>query len=425
MRTLISTFAVVCLLSWAVSAATITVDWSGGADYTTIADAVAAAGVQDTILVASGLYEESVQTSGKCLTIVGTGSGETIWQWLGAEPALTVGELPDPWRFTLSEIALVGPHAGHPVVRWSTERLCLTGCNVVGELIGGESRTHASIVDCVVDAVSATASFRSSEIISSTVGVARFLGADDYSHPVTIEDSEIGEVAGFGCYPTITNSSVDLMEQPKMLNATDCEFGSIRMRGGQLTLRRCIVNTDVTVWGFSTTADYYYGRVSIQNTLICGKIDYDVTLQTENVWAGLHLTNNTILGNAGFNLVVWDPFATVWPNRLRSNLVLGEMWMTGPWGTQAYLTVTHNDCMHGLSLPSAPGDSVFANFTAPPLFCGYFGGDYTLQECSPCAGAGHDGGDVGAFAVGCPCETPVEETSWGAIKSLFRGRPSN
>ncbi len=45
-------------------------------------------------------------------------------------------------------------------------------------------------------------------------------------------------------------------------------------------------------------------------------------------------------------------------------------------------------------------DNVFAN----PAFCDTTGGGFQIQECSPCAGAGSGGCDIGAWSVGCACE---------------------
>lgn len=58
-----------------------------------------------------------------------------------------------------------------------------------------------------------------------------------------------------------------------------------------------------------------------------------------------------------------------------------------------------------------------------PQFCGLAGsGNYYLQADSPCA-PGHIGycGLVGPLPVGCGA-VPTEETTWGAIKSLYNGR---
>jgi predicted outer membrane repeat protein len=60
------------------------------------------------------------------------------------------------------------------------------------------------------------------------------------------------------------------------------------------------------------------------------------------------------------------------------------------------------------------------NFALDPLLCDFEGGDLDLQDGSPCApDYNPDCGLIGALPVGCE-PTPVEETSWGAMKALYR-----
>jgi len=62
------------------------------------------------------------------------------------------------------------------------------------------------------------------------------------------------------------------------------------------------------------------------------------------------------------------------------------------------------------------------NFSADPLFCGNLNPEepYALRQESPCAAANSPGcGLIGAWDVGCGW-TPVQRTSWGAVKAMFR-----
>jgi hypothetical protein len=67
----------------------------------------------------------------------------------------------------------------------------------------------------------------------------------------------------------------------------------------------------------------------------------------------------------------------------------------------------------------ADQDGVRDNIAEDPLFCDRPGDDFTIDATSGCAAA-HSGGCglIGALGVGC--DSPVEETSWGAIKSMYR-----
>ena len=60
------------------------------------------------------------------------------------------------------------------------------------------------------------------------------------------------------------------------------------------------------------------------------------------------------------------------------------------------------------------------NISEDPLLCDPENQDYSLQRASPCAPENNpECGLIGAWPVGCG-STPVEESTWGAIKGMFR-----
>jgi hypothetical protein len=61
---------------------------------------------------------------------------------------------------------------------------------------------------------------------------------------------------------------------------------------------------------------------------------------------------------------------------------------------------------------------VNGNIAADPLLCDPQSGDFRLQDNSPCAPSGACD-LMGAWPVGCG-GTPVEQTTWGGVKALFR-----
>jgi hypothetical protein len=65
---------------------------------------------------------------------------------------------------------------------------------------------------------------------------------------------------------------------------------------------------------------------------------------------------------------------------------------------------------------------VYDNVVADPRFCGFSVWDFTLCANSPCLPENNAWSvQVGAHGQGCAdCDTPVETTSWGAIKALYR-----
>ncbi len=86
---------------------------------------------------------------------------------------------------------------------------------------------------------------------------------------------------------------------------------------------------------------------------------------------------------------------------------------------------------HCIVFGNAGGDSLcgnyFDNLFVDPRFCGMASGDLTLCDNSPCLPGGNTWDEqIGALgAGGCGnCDSPVEATSWGLIKTLYR-RGSN
>jgi hypothetical protein len=83
-----------------------------------------------------------------------------------------------------------------------------------------------------------------------------------------------------------------------------------------------------------------------------------------------------------------------------------------------------NCCIFG----NAGGDDLCGSFSDNismlPLFCDVPGLDFSLCANSPCLpGAAENpcGELIGAYACGCPdCESPVQHTSWGRIKGIYR-----
>jgi hypothetical protein len=84
------------------------------------------------------------------------------------------------------------------------------------------------------------------------------------------------------------------------------------------------------------------------------------------------------------------------------------------------------DIRHCVIFDNAAGDSLadhhHDNLFLDPLFCDAQAYDYTHCLDSECLPDFNDWGElIGAYGEGCgPCNTPVEDASWGVLKALFR-----
>ena len=64
----------------------------------------------------------------------------------------------------------------------------------------------------------------------------------------------------------------------------------------------------------------------------------------------------------------------------------------------------------------------YDNIETDPLFCDFYDHDFTLCTNSPCLPGGNPWGElIGAHDTACgDCDSPVEGSSWGAIKAMYR-----
>ena len=136
-----------------------------------------------------------------------------------------------------------------------------------------------------------------------------------------------------------------------------------------------------------------------------------------------HITNCTLIGNsaddAAAGLYLYDSDVTVVRTIIafstHGEAVLCDGGFENP---------TFTNC---LIYENAGGDSLCGtyasnDFSNPPRFCDKANHNLALCQDSFCLPAGNPWGvTVGAFGEGCgACASPVERTSWGTLKSLFR-----
>lgn len=110
------------------------------------------------------------------------------------------------------------------------------------------------------------------------------------------------------------------------------------------------------------------------------------------------------------------------------NCIIADSWSGRPveceGGSEAVLTCCN---LHGNNSGDwigciADQYGINGNISEDPQFCDPDNGDFTLECTSPCAPFSPPNPEcdlIGAWPVGCG-GTPVTETTWGAVKALFR-----
>ncbi len=167
------------------------------------------------------------------------------------------------------------------------------------------------------------------------------------------------------------------------------------------------------------------GSVFIENTATYGgalSIETTSDVLIENCTIAKNTSDGTMSGGGVF---VYDNSNADVDNSILAFNVSGEGLFCSLYST-ATLTCTcvwDNDGGDWVSCIELQG-SLSGNMTYNPLFCGLDFFDVYLCADSPCltdAPVNDCGVLIGAFDEGCvACGSPVEQSSWGAIKALYR-----
>jgi len=406
------------------------VDCTGGGDFLTIQEGVDAAVGGDTVLIRPCVYTESVVVTGKSLTLRGSGAQVTTLGWSSPAwdvQALDINLAGAGISSSVESLAIIRDPPDHPAIYLREQTLVMSGCTVVGSVKVGTYYGEAHVSGSTLTQLHVAGGVRTSVISDSRIGEAYFSGSfgRPAGHAVMSDDS-VYESVGFGSLVGMTSERdsigvVDLFGGPdaghyldadgstiEHLTATysayvelhGCTLGQMSYESGLmdfplLGMSDCLVSGPFLLGSLGVAAEA--GRAS--------SAPYSQRAE------GISLEHNTFLSDVDV-ACTWT--FTPAHRRLRDNIVLGAANIELP----DEVVISHNDFVGGASI-TTPSDSVFANLEADPMFCEPSAGDYTLEDCSPCAGTAHDGSDIGAFGIGCACAA-VRRTSWGAVKAMFR-----
>ncbi|MCB9766098.1 MAG: right-handed parallel beta-helix repeat-containing protein [Alphaproteobacteria bacterium] len=341
----------ILLLACPAIAATLTVDASGGASYTSIQSAINAARNGDIVRVRPGTYTETIDTSGKNLTIESTsGSSQTTIDGTSGDHVVSVssGE-----TVTLTGFRLEGGSHGVEVRASTLTAEDITVTQVTGAAPGGGfSVTEGGTLvvdDCRVRNITLTNNFYGG-------------GFYIYEATATISNCTVsGNSAyqGGGAYiwdATVTMTDVDFDG-----NASDWHGGGLRIRNGS-----DVTGTRVTLQ--NNTATNKGGGASV--------VDSDMDLRNSEV------TGNTA-GDSGGGLAVENALrnGTVFRGTLSGNTAGGAGGGVYAWGADLELRGTLADNTVALSTTSGAGV--------------YFGdGDLSLVNLDISGHSAYDGGAI-------------------------------
>lgn len=422
--------ALILLLPSLAIATTHIVDAGGSGDFVTIQSAVDYATSGDTLRILAGTYEESVVAPDTYLTCTGDGIGMTRLVGVADAPTYYLPST-DPNTPTQSfvDMTIERSAVNNTAVRWNGGHVGFLRCEIVGyakaigDPYGSVTLQETSATHLLMD------SYGMSTLEGCIIGPASFSGhfyqgwgGGTYCqyHHVESSETEFGsvEVAGCGLYSSDDNIGALDLGYWSWCEVLGSSVGSIWTEDGPtMQLENCTVEGDVIL------QPQMYVHTNTPTFIVRGcTLHGDLRIEAENessdyAQGWVELYHNTILGELVSHWSYFDGW--VWPNTIRGNIVLGHSRFEFT-GLTGWVMADHNDFVEGISLVSCHTDSVHSNLSTDPLMCGASGGDFSLQECSPCVGAAHDGGDMGAYGVGCDCSSAVLPTSWGRIKSLYQ-----
>ena len=403
--------AALCVASPVVSCAhTLTVDCEGGAEYLTIQEAVNAAVAGDTISIAACVYEEQVLVPDIALVLVGEGAASTEITWSGAGSTLGFEES----DLALHELAV--RHTGELgyAITWDEQMLTLSGCEVSGRVDGGHYYGEVHVHSSEIEWLRVSGGVRESTVDGSRLGYAEFLAPWQNAHSLISSDSRYDKLL-----PCLSRCSGDTIghvalsgadDSAQYVEATACRIDTcVGWYSAPLDLDGCEIGV------FEYEVAHLIGPLfQLYGCLFTGDVEiianYVGVRPQERRVRNWGLEHNTILGELLFDMATSEGGFS---DFIRSNIVMGPAVISCDYE----LAVSHNDFAGGLSL-DAPLAQVEANISEDPLFCDAPLDDYTVHEDSPCNGAAHDGGVIGAYGVGCG--VPVEQSTWGSIKAKYR-----
>ena len=434
---------VVCVfgvLAGTAAASTVRVDWDGGGDFATLQEGMSAANAGDTVLVAAGTYSgplnRDIVFGGKSVYLMSEEGAETTiidCQNAGRAFVLAGSEGPGTTIEGLTVRNGLAPSTGE-TAGWggamyiSNSAPSILGCTfedcyaeyggamylgisaivavVSCDFVDNEALYYGGSIYCYGSDVDiAKCDFVRNEAGISGGGVCCKTGTLVY-----LSDCDFIECLaadGGGVYVgTFDNGGTEPEDPSKIyycrFNDNDASRGAGLFINGftWVNAAGCVFEHNTATWqggGVYALTDYTRS-LSVQGCTFC----YNGAEHGGSIYSA---------GAYGFEMAI-----------TQSIFAFG----TGGAAVQAedYNSVAPSLC---LAFGNVGGDLLpdSRNLQVDPLFCDVLAGDYYLCDNSPCLAANHPygfplGAHTSTYTTCDSCASPVEETSWGSIKAMYR-----
>ena len=352
--------AVVAIAIFASPAAATThhIDWTGGGDYLTIQEGIDAASEGDTVLVAPGTY-------------TGEGNRNLIFGYKNL--------------------------------------VVMSDAGLGGTTIDCESADRAFyLYNTGQDTTSVIKGFwiRNGYTTNFSGGGLLFYGVG-----AIVEDCLISD-----CVASHNGGGLSVGYSPIPVKVRNCVFerNTAALRGGgalidhtSAAIRRCLFRDNRT----TDVGHDSYGGGAINLNWIDDSPNYDCDVSR------CTFVNNSSPGN-GTAVYAGDSVIRASFNQCIIAFNRGPTY--GFYSDPMFENLTFSNLYGNEGGDVAPGYSTLID--GDPLFCDLAGGDISLCSNSPCLPGNNIYGVLVGFAdLGCgPCDSAVEESSWGKIKALYR-----
>lgn len=340
------------------------------AEAPTIQYAVYLAAPSDTIVVASGSYNESVRMKENLTLRSEYGPEKTTIDAAGHLHGVVFDEIGSDSRiegFTITGGDASGTSAEEQTgggILFTRAGGAVANCIITGNRssltgggIGASGPRAVTITDCVV----------SENISESGGGLCPYSDDATLINTVIIHNTATGNGGGVYCHncsPTLTNCAI-------VANSGSCGGGMYCATYADPLIRNCTFAFNSSPCGAALSCNYISSPILV-NTII------SYSEQGEAVHC--YYCSYPVI-------FCCDLFGNKW----------GDGCVEAQIGSEG-------------------------NFSEKPLFCDPAEGCFKLQACSPCV-EGYGCGQIGAYGVGCACggePSRVERTTWSRVKSLFR-----